>query len=254
MIFKFPRKKIVVDCFTYDQNIITTAPIVPAMKLIPDWWKTLPQSNVEKNKFYPSATMKNCVGMVDYYKKSFVIPLWSEMALSINPNQNYSWQFADRVTEAEVHDLRAQALGFLNNFGHLKVITPWHISTKENISWVWSQPTYSFPDEQELIILPAIIEYFYQNASSINMLFSLDKPRIITVPLGQPMVHLTPMTEKKVEIARHLITKIEYIRKQTSKLPTSFIKGYATRVKRIKQFSDCPFQNHIEDIRKAQEK
>ena len=247
MLFKFPQKKIVLDCFTYDENIITTAPIVPAIKLIPDWWKTLPDGNIQNGNFYPHATMKNCVGMVDYYKKSFVIPLWSEMAISINSNGTYRWQFSDNTTAADTHDLQSQATGFLNNFGHIKIVSPWHIKSKENIHWVWSQPTYSFPNEQEFILPPAIVDYFYQSTTHINMLFSVDKTRLINIPHGQPMIHITPMTEKKIEIVRHLVSKDEYDRKKERNARISFVKKYAIKVKRIKQFNDCPFRNHTGD-------
>jgi hypothetical protein len=244
MIFKFPQKKIVLDCFTHNENVLKTAPIVPAMKLIPDWWKQIPDQGIEPGTFYPHGTMKNCYGMIDYYKKSFAIPLWTDMAISINNDMGYTWQFSDRTTEAVAHNLLRQATGFLNNFGHIKIHSPWYIQEKQGIQIVWSQPTYSSPKEQELILPPAVIDFKHQNAVHLNMLFSLDKPRTIMVPQGQSMIHLTPITDKKVEIVRHLLTIEEYNRKRNSSTMLSFIKKHAKTIERKKQFSDCPFHNH----------
>jgi hypothetical protein len=253
MIFKFPKKVIVLDCFTYSENIITVAPIVPAIKLIPDWWRDLPQAYTEQGNFFPQGTMKNCSGMIEYYKKSFSIPLWSEVAIQIKPDKTYAWQFADSKTEATIHNLAAQATGFLNNFGHIKIHSPWRLQTKENVQWVWSQPIYNFSKQQELILPPAIVDFSNQNATHLNILFSLDTPKTIIVPHGQAMINLTPITENKIEIARHLVTLDEFQRKTEKFITVSFLKKHSKIISRKKQFKDCPFHNHTNNY-KAQEK
>jgi hypothetical protein len=240
MIFQFPKKKIVLDCFTYNENILKTAPIVLAPKLIPDWWKKLPTSTY-KNSFFPMGTMRNCSGMVEYYKKSVAIPLWSDLAMNVNSEQGFIWQFSDRATEAHIHDISTEATGFLNNWGHFKIISPWFLSCKEDINWVWSHPTYSFPENNDVITPPAIVNFKHQHATNLNMLINLSKQKTITLLQGQPMIHLTPMSDRKVEVVRHLISIEEYNRKYSSMDMISFYNKYKTVTKRNKQFSDCPY-------------
>lgn len=239
MIFKFTKKKIVLDCFTCNENILKTAPIVLAPKLIPDWWKQLPNSTY-KDSFYPKGTMRNCVGMVEYYKKSVAIPLWSDLAIKVIPD-TFIWQFSDRSTKADVHDISTEATGFLNNWGHFKIISPWLLATKEDINWVWSHPTYSFPHNNDIIMPSAVINFKHQHAINLNMLINLSQQKTITVHQGQPMAHLTPMSDRKIEVVRHLISIEEYNRKYTSMDMISFFSKYRTVTKRNKQFSDCPY-------------
>jgi hypothetical protein len=88
MLFLFPKKKIVLDCFTYSESVLQTAPITNAMKHIPSWWKKLPSAHFEET-FFPTPTMKGCVGMVDYYANSVALPLWSEIIINVDSNKNY---------------------------------------------------------------------------------------------------------------------------------------------------------------------
>ena len=243
MIFKFPKKKIVLNCFTHHEYIARTAPIVPAIKLIPEWWKELPSSFYD-NSFFPSPTMKHCVGMVDYYKKSIIIPLWSELALNVEADGTYRWQFSDGETEGETHNTTKQAFGFLNGYAHLKIKSPWLLQTKEDIDWVWSHPTYSYPNSHNIVSLPAIVKYTTQHATNINMLIYRGVVGVTTIPQGQPMAFLTPMSDRKVEIARHVISKEEWNKKYGMANQISFVNKYKNVVDRVKQFSDCPFHNH----------
>jgi hypothetical protein len=246
ILFKFPKKKITLDCFTSEAHILRTAPIVPAIKLIPEWWKKLPNSYYKNNEFSPSSTMKHCIGMVDYYKKSIVLPLWSDLAINIKSSREYYWQFSDRYSTAVQHNMEKQATGFLNGYSHIKLITPWAFKTKENISWVWSHPTYSYPNSHEVVSLPAVVNHLYMHGTNINLLFSANTPKTIIIPQGQPLVHIIPMSDRKVEIVRHLVSEAEYKKIKSVSTHITFLDKYIKTLDRIKQFKNCPFHNHIE--------
>jgi hypothetical protein len=246
MIFKFPKKKIVLDCFTTKEGVLATAPIVPAIKLIPDWWKKLPQSYKEFD-FIPTGTMKNCTGMVEYYKKSIVLPLWSDLIVEINSPSEYRWQFADRSSSVNSHNMDKQATDFLKNYIHLKLISPWFFKTKESINWVWSHPAYSYPNSNSVVSLPAVVNYSQQNTSNINLLFDSGSPKTVVIGHGQPMVHITPMSDRKVEICRHLISEKEWLQlKDLNNNPICFVNSYIKRMNKKEQFKNCPYNNHPE--------
>ena len=241
MLFKFPKKKIVLDCFTTEHYVAEYAPIVPAMKLIPVWWKELPNSYPLNTKVGRQGTMRNCVGMVDYYKNSIAIPAWSELEIKIFDNGTYVWQFADLKTSAVVHDIKKQATSFLNNYGHLKINSPWAFKTKENISWVWTAPTYNYSDTCEIISLPAVVNYHYQNTTAINLLFPLSQEKLILIPHKRPLALITPMSDRKVEIVRHVISKEEMEKISNKQTSISFIRKYSEIIKSQEFFKDCPF-------------
>jgi hypothetical protein len=244
ILFKFPQKKIVLDCFTTKVHVLETAPIVPAIKLMPEWWKQLPNSIFMEGTLGEMSTMRSCVGMTDYYKKSIAIPMWSDLRINIESSTSYGWQFSDPLSQAQYHDMKKQATGFLDGYAHVKLVAPWYLKTKEDVSWVWSHPAYSFPDSHNIVPLPGVVNFLHQRALNANMLFFAEKPKTIFIPQGQTLAHLIPMSDRKVEIVRHLVNEKEYERIASISTPITFMKKYENNIKRKEQFKDCPFHNH----------
>lgn len=239
MIFKFPKKKLVLDCFTFNELILQTAPIAPAIRHTPEWWRKLPTGASHPDGFSLAPTMKNCVGMTDYYKYSVAIPLWSALKIEIK-GQQYRWQFSDGTTNADIHDLKLQATGLLPNHGHMKIMSVWNFRTQEDINWVWSQPLYSFEEPiADLKIMPGMFNFKKQNSTNINIMLPLDQEKIYTVDQGQVLVHLTPMADRKVEIRRHLISKQEFDSMFQQRV--TFVNAYRNIIKQKQKFSDCPY-------------
>jgi hypothetical protein len=50
-----------------------------------------------------------------------------------------------------------------------------------------------------------------------------------------------PMSDKKVEVKRHLISEEEYKRRLSQDDVTTFISKYKSNVRLRKMYSDCPF-------------
>ena len=246
MLFKFPKRKIVLDCFTEYVSVIETSPIDFAIKHMPKWWKELPPIGPSKDGgLTPSVNMKHCAGMVDYYKNSIAIPLWSEVAIKVFKDKTYQWKFSDGKTKSVPHNLKIQATGFFNDYGHMKIVSPWFLKSDKNINWVWTQPTYSFPQEGEIVSLPAIVNYHYQHSCNINYLFPLDRERAFSIPHGTPIALLTPMTDKKIEIKRHLVSSHEMQKIESKHTKIGFIQQYQLRIKKMDKFSGCPYKDHI---------
>ena len=241
MIFLFPKKKIVLDCFTDQEHVIQTAPIAEATKHLPDWWKQLPSTYLITNTHiqFPSSTMKYCAGLIDYYKYSVAIPLWSDLLLKVKGTA-FAWQFADSTSEIETHDISQQATGLFNNHGHIKITNPWKLRTKENINWVWSYPLYGFSEENaDIKVAPGSLNFSKQPGANINMFIPLNQEKSYMLKHGQVLAHLTPMTDKKIKIVRHLIDKKEMDR---MKFPvTTFDNQYRNVLKQKEKFADCPY-------------
>lgn len=245
MIFKFLEKKIVLDCFTHEELILQTAPITMAIKHIPDWWKELPNEFIndpDNIAIFPFPTMKKCMGMIDYYKKSIAIPLWSELVIGVN-NRSYGWQFSDFKSEIYVHRINKEATNFLTDHGHIKLISPWLFKTKQEVKWVWSQPTYSFKENiSELKILPGVVDYYNQIGTNINIMLPLSTNKQYRLPQGQVLIHVTPMFDNKVEIVRHLISITEFERMRNSVAKAiSFTDNYRQKYLATQKFKNCPY-------------
>ena len=241
MLFKFPQREIVLDCFISDELILQTAPVANAIKHVPDWWKKLPTSYLDGKNFFPQSTMKNCIGMLEYYTNSIALPLWTDLAVKINADKSYQWQFSDGRSKAVVHDSK-QYEGFLKGMGHLKIESPWVFKTKQAIKWVWSQPTYSFTDDLSNIkILPGVLNFANQSDTNINMFMPLDIERTYLLPQGQILVHLTPMVDARVKVVRHLISDQELKKVIDFQRPITFINKYKNVIKQKQKFLNCPY-------------
>ena len=241
-MFFFRRPKLVLDMFTLHQNLIQSAPIEKSTKFFPEWWQKLPKNSVDMGGTFPIGTMKFCKGFLDYYRNSFTIPLWSDLAIIVNEDKQYSWQFADRVSIASQHPER-QHEGFMphTQYAQMKLVSPWYGRMKEKINWVWTSPAWNFIKPEQLIIPPGVVDFKYQCSTNINLFFSIEKPMNLIIPFGQPMVHITPMTEKNVEIRRHLVSKEEIDRISSIQNEVVFLNKYSTVSKNIEKFAKCPY-------------
>ena len=244
LMFWFKKPKIVIDCFTNSETIITTSPIDFAIKYAPDWWLNLPNSFEMDGTFWPSPTMKGCTGFTEYYRKSIAIPLWCDLALAVKDNELY-WQFADQSTNSINHP--PQQYGNFwptDEYRHLKIDTPWIFRTKENIDWVWTSPSYNMKDLDKFTILPGITNFSYVGTPNINMMFNLKNERKLILPVNHVLVHLTPMTERKIEIKRHLLDSKEYEKMNNDIHPKISFSGVYGKTKKLKEkHKKCPFSS-----------
>ena len=238
-MFQFSRKKIVLDCFTESIDAAKYAPVDLATKYIPEWWKKLPKENNEN--FFPTPTMKTCAGFIDYYRNSVVIPLWSELHILINSDKTYKWQFSDGKSIAVAHPTQ-QMDGMLNSskLAHLKLISPWLFKTKQDIGWVWSYPSYSYDKPEQIIVMSGIVNYTKQQGTDINILINTNE-NIIKLPFGQPLVHITPLTEHRIIVRRHVVDEKEY-KKLDSKYQPTFINKYKNTLHAKTKFNKCPYK------------
>ena len=240
MLFKFLEKKIVLDCFTSEPAVIEYAPIHYAIKHVPDWWKKLPVNGDDVS----GGNMRFCAGMVEYYKKSIAIPAWSDFYVNFFGKDSFSWEFSDGKSNA-VHHPVMQRDGFLPDYVHLKMSSPWLFKSQKGVQWVWSHPSYNYAQNNDIVSLPGITDFYYQHATHINIMFHYISEKKIFIPQGQPLVVLTPMSERKVEIVRHLVDKEEMIRLNCRSYAITFQNKYKTIMEKKDQFADCPYHTGL---------
>lgn len=236
----FRKSKIHLDVFTNRRNVMEYAPVVNGIEVIPTWWKNLPKQFTSENSLLPIPTMKTCVGVQDYYNKSVALPLWSELHVNVE-GFSYNWQFADESTRAEVHNSKEYE-GILpdQNFGHLKINSPWLFSTKEDLNWVYTQPIYDNASFADFCLAQGVLNFKYQNTTSLQLFINLETNRTFTIPFRTTFL-LTPMTDKKIVIHRHLITDEQYASKEQLAISSVSINKYKTHSKLPK----CPYKDYI---------
>lgn len=249
-MFFFNRKKIVVDCFTFRQDVNDYSPIQPANEFIPDWWKKLPIPKFEGNELTlgNKKNMKGCVGFKRHYSRGFIMPLWSDVRINIGEkgSEKIAWQFSDQLSNAELHSTY-QSEGFYDSkeYAHLKIVAPWFMKSNRFVDFHWSDPTWNMGNLiGRMTLLPGIVDTYYQPASNINLLFKREESEYtITVSQGTPLMHMIPLSEHKVDVRTHVISQSEFDRKWMSSIPIKFNNKYNVirKIMMKNESSKCPF-------------
>ena len=245
MIFFFKKRKLVLDLFTYRQMIFDAAKPKPAPQFYPDWWKEVKTEVPLGNQMFPSATIRRCMGFVDHYKHGFIIPMWSDLRVELGAigDNFFRAQFSDMTTVMNDHpaEIRGAYLPD-SHYQHLKLHTPWAARCDEDIYWKWEQPTWSLRNPNRVLVLPGTIEYKYQYSMNVNLMFARDHTKsTLEIPFQQPLVHITPLTEREVDLRYHMVTREEYGKYMQGEKLTNINRYRSYRRVRESEESKCPF-------------
>lgn len=226
----FKRKAINLDCFTKQPYVYTYAPIRPAYHFVPEWWKRLPK-DAGKDGLHDALNMKACAGFVDLYKVGVMLPMWSELRISVTPDGNVAYQFSDARSSAEFHH-PDQRGGFASEskYTNIKILSPWLFRTKEDISWVMTPALYAHNDPGRYITCIGSLNFKYQSGANLNLLIpKKDVETLIDIKHGAPVAHVIPMSDRKVKVHNHLVDDTEFERLAADWVRTSFSRSYWKR-------------------------
>jgi len=219
MFFWFKRKKLVLDCMTFNNQICELFPIAPAIEHMPHWFKGLP-AMVEHQFRQPGQpvvktqlpSMKYCSGFKDFYARSFVLPSWSDYEFFVDEQGRIESSNVINMGDYQSHNPNQWGRGFMG-MASVKLNSPWRMRSAKGLYWTWvpAQHHRSPPDIQ---VLSGMTEWFYQNESNVNIL--LPKPTedgqkaVYEIQAGEPLVHLVPQTEAEVEVRNHVVDMLEW--------------------------------------------
>jgi hypothetical protein len=213
--FFIKNKKIILDCFTYLPHVHEYAKIDHGIKYVPEWWRETPPQLKERDLL----TIKKCPAFLNFFKKGVVIPSWFELELSIAGagDDSYTWRWeasSDFVDSSQSHDGIQFERFAGNNGGNFKLTSPWLFKTKENIDFVWTQPSWNMRENlSNITLLPAVINFKEQHGTNINyFLENNENKKTCKIDSLTPLVILHPLTEREIEIKNHLVTKEEFER------------------------------------------
>lgn len=248
MFFIMKKSTVVVDAFTTNPAAHKFFPIDSANNFLPEWWKrtekyTKPIKMGDGGVLVQGNTIRRCAGVIDYYNSNnLVIPLWTDIEIDIGP-QEYRTAPADGCTKVGYHsqDMRGE---FMPEYEHLKIASAWKFKEKDGIKFHFSQLFYNFDDPCKLVMPPAIVNYKYQHSTEIN--FMVRRPvtnQRVSLEAGQPMVLLTPLTERKVVVKCHLLTEDEFDKQFKWVFAFNNVYNKAKKIKQQQESkkSKCPF-------------
>jgi len=229
MLFFFRKPKVIVDCFTANPIAFEFAKPDNAIKFIPDWWKNTPLSYIPEDSFFKRPTLKGCDGIINNFKHGLVVPMWCDFAIEIGPKgtTHFKYQFGDRLSSLSSHTYKE-----FNNYikeeeiQHIKIHSPWFFSCKENIHWIWTDPKWNSMKVNDYVGLPGISSFKYQSNTNINLLFYRgEKTKIVEIKYNSPLVHITPLTDRKLILKHHLVDQNEIFKLNLAGTNVKFINN-----------------------------
>ena len=225
------------DCYTSNPAAYKAGRVSSATNYLPTWWKrllpTVQHAALKDvpNFTLPATTMRHCVGFTDLFKKSFCIPMWSDLAIHLEPamRDGYAWKFADGRSKLVDHPA-FQRGDFMppEHFQHLKLSSPWSLRCNEDINFLFFDPFWpSYEGEEVAIIPPGLLNFKHQPGTNINMFIRKlpDEARQVEIKFNTPLVFITPLTERKVILRHHLVSP-EYISEHVDRPYVAFNDSY----------------------------
>jgi len=237
------------DCFTCDNDVYMNTPIVKAGKTFPDWFKELPKAEhrflidekTENHLHKTNHNLKNCQGFLELYKKGIVLESWCDYHMEMNMENltpHYWWSGLG----GGIHfHAKSQIGNGFTNYHHMKLVSPWYIQEKTGVKFMWVGAEWAL-DKFNFKILPAVVSFDTQNFTNVNIMYPYETKEF-TIPIGNPLVHVIPLSEKILKFKNHLVksNELNKIVLKTSRVSFYGWKKVLELRNRNKKRGTCPF-------------
>ena len=237
MLFKFVKPSTVIDIFTDHERAYNNYRIDRYKNFIPSWWKKTNRSYVQPKEIDPGLTLKTCLGVINIFQIGFILPLWSDLIIQqkfLERGYSLEWKFADNISKGHSHPPQ-QWENFLDpgQYFHFKIDSPWFIRTNKKIKWHFNSPYWNL-NPFRINIVQGVLDFHDTHEVNINMFFNHEKNPIF-IEQNTPLLHLIPLTDKKLKLQHHLVDTKELSKLGTSK-KASFIGDHILKQKK------CPYK------------
>jgi hypothetical protein len=227
--------------------VFENTPVVKSSKTLPDWWKQLPRSKIDfvetpDQLYVPNhktiSNMRNCYGFLEFYKKGLVIENWTDLAIKITKD-NYKYYCTTGERPAE-HNREQYGKGF-KNYHHIKLASPWHFKEKTGVQFLFVESSWSLED-YDFKIVPGVVNFTWNTGTNINIMLP-KKDAEYVIPVGLPLMHIIPLSDKTLEHKNHLVTsdELDKIISHSQSSLFGWRKMVSLKKRNEERKSECPF-------------
>ena len=211
------------------------SPILPANKVLPQWFKDIKESGVTEgnNKIPLYSNFKSCPGFIDFAMQGYVVPLWCDVHLNVNLVKGIQWRTPCKEFTFEFHG-DDQYKNYLpehakrNTIGVLKPWCPWRLFTPKGYSVYQLPMTYEFNEIFEVMSGTIHTDMYHE----INQQMVLKKEGEFLIPKGTPLAVYIPYKRQKYDF--ECITQTEELKKRTRLSELSTATKFIKRFRNIK--------------------
>lgn len=215
MIFLIKKRKLVLDMFTCQQQVFDLAKPKAASQFFPEWWKEL-KIQIPNTHVVPQPTMRRCMGFVDHYKHGIIVPMWSDFRIEVGEiGTQYHYALCSDGYTPVVQHPTGQRGSFAppDKYCNMKLESPWAFRCKDDVYFKWEQPTWNMQSLSAYVVLPATVEFVHQHSVNVHLMFPRTTIKDVRqIDFGTPIVHVTPLTERELDLRYHMVTPTEYDR------------------------------------------
>ena len=156
------------------------------------------------------------------FSNGFIIPSWGDFQIEVLKDGKFivaGHQTTEPNVRVSNHSKLQYGYELYKNSGHVKIESPWFLKEKTGVKFVWNGCSWHNTDNLEnFYVLSAIVDYKYQAGTNINAFQR--KNTIVKFNAGDPLVHVIPMSEKKLKMKHHLVSRDEYEKMLTKEQST----------------------------------
>ena len=141
-------------------------------------------------------SVKVCPSFSDYFSQGYIIPMWADVMLKYDKNQDYfEWQGSDDIFKWETHgnnqmlDYKTATFNGVEGQFVFKALCPWRIITPPGWSVLQLPLFYHF--NQEWSVLPGVIDTDIHSEINQQILYHGDGKEV-TIKCGDPFVLYIP--------------------------------------------------------------
>jgi hypothetical protein len=187
-----------------------------AIEFTPAWFKNLPTQSIPENidgVLQLRKNLRSCPGFTSLYSSGFMFQMWSDLHLEAGPD-NFKYQFTDEISRILPH--RTDQFGncpIIESHFHIKLENPWWITADKNIDLLFSAPIWNSFGHDDFVVAPgAYSAHVGVLQANINLFVKRQQEKKSwSILLGQPLVHVVPITERQIKLHYELVTEKELL-------------------------------------------
>lgn len=226
------KSRLTVDCFTCNPALYEYFPISNANKNYPDWWKNLNATFISESNSgirHDIPTLKRCDALLGLYNRGFCMSMWSDLIIETNKQGEFRYQYSSDENAPLVSHSRQQLGPGFDDLIHVKIISPWLVEEKKGVQFLYTGASWNQIDRLfDWNIVPGIVDFKNQSSTHVNFFLPIKENRI-EFSAGETIVHIIPLSDKKIEIKNHLISFEEWNKKH---LRYSYMSSFTGRFKK----------------------
>ena len=190
-----------------DPEVLKNNPVVPAKKIIPDWYKKLSQETRIAIGGDIIPTIKQCMPVMDIITSGYIITNPYKMILDPKdtPGNHVDYMahaHVDYLPSTHLHKMCPVKIDDRKKHW-LKIKQPWTVKTPPGYSCLFIQPFYNF--KHEWLLFPAIVDTDKHDVAVHFPGYTRSGKRTV-IEEGQPLMQVIPFKREEWKMTASLET------------------------------------------------